>query len=965
MMRSLIKQKHVLRENVTSILIVLFVLTININGYAQTRDAKKILHVPNSSLLNKNSNKQLPKLLGTNGDRIKDSKNMSLIGSYDPGDAVNDISVSGNYAYVAEGDTGLIVIDIHNPDHPKKVGVYHTLVSDIAWSVNASGKYAYLGFSDGSSGFRIIDVSDPSNPKSIGFVSLTGAGASFSIRISGNYAYVGSGSGLEIIDISDPTNPKRIKQYNTDAPIYGVYVSGDYLYLANTLFGLRVMDISDPTNPKDIYHGDIQSIGYFGVYISKHYAYVADYYNGLDIIDISDPTNPKKIGNLSTNGNPWKVIVSGNYAYLTDQSDGVRIIDVSDPKNPKEVGYYDTGEAAIGISFLGQYICVGDEGSGLFILKNDLINPSQNNDIVFTFSPGGKDFQNFNKINKGVLNNFFTEVTIHNASKNTIDGLKLSASDNNSKMKIYAYNESDNSYSEYNGSSFSLSPNEIMYYILEYDAIENNSLNYISTILTNDKTVDIHKDQSIISRYANKGGSFLLNNDAYNFSNPSFNGNDILIGIIAAQRLSSSLYYTLLMWVSGIGEDGLCYGLAGTSGDYYLNKDDKPYNNSNPSSWDFNDPIIQDNIYDYFMSQINNPPKYGNLNEAMNSSISLLSNGEPFIMGLKGKDFNKNYDLVEVRHAVLCVKMDYYEDSNDAYYYLYDSNYYDGKYKYADYNSKESTLNYSIYHEFNVDRIHRLSGFAYLSNFVNDPIGKLSDKYFTLLVASGGNKNKNQVTQTVNSNINYNISDEDGHKLSNNLNNIVGDSLSVMPISSNASDSLYIFFLPKKNQYNINVNSNINGYISVQTISDGSIASIDSIKVNSGGSLKMNSDSKTINVDSNGDGVVDQKTTLSGVNLPISKNTQYSVPSKFNLNQNYPNPFNPTTNIRYTLPASQHVTITVYNTLGQLVATLIDKDQAAGSYTIHFDAHTLPSGMYIYRLKAGNYTETKKMMLIK
>ena len=90
-----------------------------------------------------------------------------------------------------------------------------------------------------------------------------------------------------------------------------------------------------------------------------------------------------------------------------------------------------------------------------------------------------------------------------------------------------------------------------------------------------------------------------------------------------------------------------------------------------------------------------------------------------------------------------------------------------------------------------------------------------------------------------------------------------------------------------------------------------------------------------------------------------------SIPDKMMLSQNYPNPFNPTTNIRYTLPANNHVTLKVYDTLGQLVSTLVDKNQVAGSYALNFKADNLPSGMYLYRLKAGNYIETKKMMLIK
>ena len=89
------------------------------------------------------------------------------------------------------------------------------------------------------------------------------------------------------------------------------------------------------------------------------------------------------------------------------------------------------------------------------------------------------------------------------------------------------------------------------------------------------------------------------------------------------------------------------------------------------------------------------------------------------------------------------------------------------------------------------------------------------------------------------------------------------------------------------------------------------------------------------------------------------------APSEFALNQNYPNPFNPSTNISYTLPEMSQVDITIYNMLGQRVATLVNQTQEAGSYTINWEAGSASSGVYIYRLTAGNQTFTKRMMLIK
>jgi len=89
------------------------------------------------------------------------------------------------------------------------------------------------------------------------------------------------------------------------------------------------------------------------------------------------------------------------------------------------------------------------------------------------------------------------------------------------------------------------------------------------------------------------------------------------------------------------------------------------------------------------------------------------------------------------------------------------------------------------------------------------------------------------------------------------------------------------------------------------------------------------------------------------------------VPTQFALEQNYPNPFNPTTLISYQLPVASTVSLKVYDVLGREVATLVNERQEAGAYNIAFNAKTLSSGIYFYRLQAGNFVATKKMMLVK
>ncbi|MCC6398609.1 MAG: T9SS type A sorting domain-containing protein [Bacteroidetes bacterium] len=89
------------------------------------------------------------------------------------------------------------------------------------------------------------------------------------------------------------------------------------------------------------------------------------------------------------------------------------------------------------------------------------------------------------------------------------------------------------------------------------------------------------------------------------------------------------------------------------------------------------------------------------------------------------------------------------------------------------------------------------------------------------------------------------------------------------------------------------------------------------------------------------------------------------LPLRAGLYQNYPNPFNPSTTIRYGLPSRAFVSVTVINTIGQRIATLVQGGQDAGYHEVVFDAKRLPSGVYFYRLQAGSYVETRKMLLVR
>ena len=104
---------------------------------------------------------------------------------------------------------------------------------------------------------------------------------------------------------------------------------------------------------------------------------------------------------------------------------------------------------------------------------------------------------------------------------------------------------------------------------------------------------------------------------------------------------------------------------------------------------------------------------------------------------------------------------------------------------------------------------------------------------------------------------------------------------------------------------------------------------------------------------------------LSELVVSVDGTATSKVPTEHSLTQNYPNPFNPGTTIEFTLPKVGYVTLKVYNVLGEEVAALVVGDHAAGTFKATWDASGMPSGVYFYRLTAGEYVQTMKAVLMK
>ena len=116
----------------------------------------------------------------------------------------------------------------------------------------------------------------------------------------------------------------------------------------------------------------------------------------------------------------------------------------------------------------------------------------------------------------------------------------------------------------------------------------------------------------------------------------------------------------------------------------------------------------------------------------------------------------------------------------------------------------------------------------------------------------------------------------------------------------------------------------------------------------------------------NDDGWYVDDVKISSYNLdPVGISSNNEIASTYSLSQNYPNPFNPVTNLEFGIPKSGFVSLKIYDMLGKEVANLVNENLQPGTYKYNFDASDLSSGIYFYRIQAGDFIETRSMMLLK
>jgi hypothetical protein len=263
--------------------------------------------------------------------------------SFDFRSSAMDVTVSNAVTYIANGDSGLLVLDKSNPDEVVE-GFLDT--PGFALGVTLHDHFALVA--DDHKGLRIIDVSDPENPVEVGFVDTTGRARR--VAVAGDQAYVADGDGgLRIVDISTPATPVEIGSIDTGEPVVDVAIAGDYAYVAARR--LRIIDVSDPSKPVEVVTSEFAYAKTVAIEDQLLFAVGSDFH----VFDLSKPSEPERLTRLA--GSPLMgsyatdITVSGHHAYVAIRWEGrgdLAGVEVFDFMNP----YFP--------SFVGLWTCEGD-----------------------------------------------------------------------------------------------------------------------------------------------------------------------------------------------------------------------------------------------------------------------------------------------------------------------------------------------------------------------------------------------------------------------------------------------------------------------------------------------------------------------------------------------------------------------------------------------------------------------------
>ena len=287
--------------------------------------------------------------------RISEPVDVTLLDT-EPSNYAAYVDVQGDTLHIADWGS-LYMLDVSDP---ASMTPYYWYASDGSYTCTVDGNIAYVA--NGWSGVRLIDVSDPMNPTQISLFDTPDYATR--VAVSGNIAYFADfRAGVHAVDVSDPANPVLLDTYNTPGYAYAVHAVGTTVWVGDYQAGIRALDASDPTNLTSLGSYDTPGNSY-DIELEGDVAYVADVGGGLRVFDVSDPASITPIAQRTLAGAAWDVSAQGDQLAVADDT-GISILDISDPTSPTVTSSLATPGRSVAVDTDGDVAYIGDQTSGV------------------------------------------------------------------------------------------------------------------------------------------------------------------------------------------------------------------------------------------------------------------------------------------------------------------------------------------------------------------------------------------------------------------------------------------------------------------------------------------------------------------------------------------------------------------------------------------------------------------------
>jgi hypothetical protein len=743
-----------------------------------------------------------------------------------------------------------------------------------------------------------------------------------------------SGSSVQLTNTSGK-NTTLIGRW-ANGPCYTVAVKGDTVFFNNGGY-LEIVKFNDPANPVELGKILMPSM-LLNIAIDAKYAYVVAYNDGLRIIDISVPSNPVEVGFFDTGDYTCAVAVSNDYAYVVDEVRGMRIIDVSTPSNPIEVGYindyFDKGGYTYDVAISGNYAYLAADYFGLCII--DISNPTNPFEVARAGAVAGNDYGVAISGNYAYVNNDYSGFRIIDISNpsdpSEVGSLIMPWNDFAWEVEVsgnYAYVVEGNGGLRIIDVSTPSRPCEVGFY--------NRGGNPEVSIYVN--------DVALIGNYAyvagGRNGLHLI--DISTPATPSelgfFDTGYAARGIAVIGDYayiadhSDGLRILDISTPENPSEIGFCYNINHYEAECVAIEGNYAYVTYNK--------LNQGGLSIVDISNPSNPVEVGYFDIGRRSTGIAVKGNYAYVGGgcsggLRIIDITNPSSPVEVGFIIL---------KGDA-------------------EKTPDVLNVAI-----------SGNYAYVADFSGFFIIDISSPSEPLCVGSFFFDTESAVEDVaVNGNYAYLAVGKTGEYR-----------LHIIDISTPA-DLKEVGRFIGGNGYSYDEDIAVCGkYVYLADrffglrlfdISDPSKPSeVGSFQTRNLTHSYMRNFPRDVAVvgdyaylaDGN-DGVYIIRNDLLSPDAIGSDNT--CKPEGFRLDQNYPNPFNPSTTISFALPKNERVKIKIYDILGREIRTLINTIMQAGIKKVEWNGlnskgHLVPSGIYFYKLEAGNYKDTKRMLIIK